>query len=200
MHPMQELLQASTILQLPCITMDLQGSNETIKELVSSVISLEKSTNDILPQFIVHSVLPSLEVQISRTSYVGIVALILKNLGADKLRNTLSASCESERTLRKIALHYEIRPCLPHLVKTDILSLHTRSRTSLQPIYRQCLMTSDDGHCNFLMASSESLEMQHTWNCAASTGNLKLDSTLLKAKGTVCLEPLLSTFLLYRQV
>ncbi|CEG47567.1 uncharacterized protein PHALS_04435 [Plasmopara halstedii] len=191
MHPMQELLQASTILQLPCITMDLQGSNETIKELVSSVISLEKSTNDILPQFIVHSVLPSLEVQISRTSYVGIVALILKNLGADKLRNTLSASCESE---------HEIRPCLPHLVKTDILSLHTRSRTSLQPIYRQCLMTSDDGHCNFLMASSESLEMQHTWNCAASTGNLKLDSTLLKAKGTVCLEPLLSTFLLYRQV
>ncbi|KAJ8566766.1 hypothetical protein ON010_g6356 [Phytophthora cinnamomi] len=66
----------------------------SIEDLVSSTISLgDEETVDgetrtvFLPRITVDSVLPPLEAHISRTSYLGIVALILENFGADELQN-----------------------------------------------------------------------------------------------------------------
>ncbi|KAL8005941.1 putative vacuolar protein sorting-associated protein [Plasmopara halstedii] len=218
----------------------------SIEDLVSSVISLDQSTNDLLPRFTVHSVLPSLEVQISRTSYLGIVALILKNFGADELQNSLPSSCESGRTSDKVASHRPIvtytylRPDSDQatlkvcflienirilLFQDEMSSVPSAScsdghtfqshafadviATNFSTVFDDeydktpCLSInlsafsardlmgnySDGGHCRTLMASSEPLEMQYTWNHAASTG--ELDLTLLKVTGSVCLEPLL---------
>ncbi|KAG6959125.1 hypothetical protein JG687_00008974 [Phytophthora cactorum] len=64
----------------------------SIEDLVSSTISLDEDakgrTNKFLPRITVNSVLPPLEAHISRTSYLGIVALILENFGAEELQNT----------------------------------------------------------------------------------------------------------------
>ncbi|POM80541.1 Vacuolar protein sorting-associated protein, partial [Phytophthora palmivora] len=65
----------------------------SIEDLVSSTISLgDEDSNEtgtmFLPRITVNSVLPPLEAYISRTSYLGIIALILQNFGADELQNT----------------------------------------------------------------------------------------------------------------
>ncbi|GMF52384.1 unnamed protein product [Phytophthora fragariaefolia] len=69
----------------------------SIEDLVSSTISLgdEETIGNsgetkaiFLPRITVDSVLPPLEAHISRTSYLGIVALVLENFGADALENT----------------------------------------------------------------------------------------------------------------
>ncbi|KAE8891575.1 hypothetical protein PF005_g5170 [Phytophthora fragariae] len=71
----------------------------SIEDLVSSTISLgdEETVNGesrtvFLPRITVDSVLPPLEAHISRTSYLGIVALILENFGADALQNAPAAA------------------------------------------------------------------------------------------------------------
>ncbi|KAG1694362.1 hypothetical protein DVH05_021441 [Phytophthora capsici] len=59
----------------------------SIEDLVSSTISIDESNDVFLPRITVESVLPPLEAHLSRTSYLGIVALILENFGAEELRN-----------------------------------------------------------------------------------------------------------------
>ncbi|KAL4139839.1 hypothetical protein PRNP1_015484 [Phytophthora ramorum] len=68
----------------------------SIEDLVSSTISLgdeekidgtEEMRAVFLPRITVDSVLPPLEAHLSRTSYLGIVALILENFGADELQS-----------------------------------------------------------------------------------------------------------------
>ncbi|KAI9919525.1 hypothetical protein PsorP6_017405 [Peronosclerospora sorghi] len=77
----------------------------SIEDLVSSTISIdeEKATANktdrrtvFLPRITVESTLPPLEIHLSRTSYMGIVALILENFGAEELQNTPSITENNE--------------------------------------------------------------------------------------------------------
>jgi hypothetical protein len=79
----------------------------SIEDLVSSTVSLgdEEVVGDkgetrtvFLPRITVDSVLPPLEAHLSRTSYLGIVALVLENFGADELQNAPPASGDLGRT------------------------------------------------------------------------------------------------------
>ncbi|KAG7385470.1 hypothetical protein PHYBOEH_009018 [Phytophthora boehmeriae] len=72
----------------------------SIEDLVSSTVSLgdEEETDGsdetrmvFLPRITVNSVLPPVEARLSRTAYLGIVALILENFGADELQNAPGA-------------------------------------------------------------------------------------------------------------
>ncbi|ETM56535.1 hypothetical protein L914_00489 [Phytophthora nicotianae] len=78
----------------------------SIEDLVSSTISLDEDTERrpiFLPRITVNSVLPPLEAHISRTSYLGIVALILENFGAEELQNipTTSGDTSGSRLSRR---------------------------------------------------------------------------------------------------
>ncbi|KAG7384995.1 hypothetical protein PHYPSEUDO_002007 [Phytophthora pseudosyringae] len=79
----------------------------SIEDLVSSTISLgdeekvdgsDETRTVFLPRITVDSVLPPLEVHISRTSYLGIVALILENFGAEELQNAPTIPGDVGRT------------------------------------------------------------------------------------------------------
>ncbi|CAH0515548.1 unnamed protein product [Peronospora belbahrii] len=78
----------------------------SIEDLVSSTISLgdEEAVDGgselrtvFLPRITVHSVLPPLEVHLSRTSYLGTVALILENFGADEFEMVPTAADDIDR-------------------------------------------------------------------------------------------------------
>ncbi|CAI5717612.1 unnamed protein product [Hyaloperonospora brassicae] len=79
----------------------------SIEDLVSSTISLDdenvRGKNGakavFLPRITVNSVLPPLEVHLSRTSYLGIVALVISNFGADELQNVIDATEENGQTV-----------------------------------------------------------------------------------------------------
>ncbi|GMF18528.1 unnamed protein product [Phytophthora lilii] len=79
----------------------------SIEDLVSSTVSLgdeetvvgrEETRTVYLPRITVNSVLPPLEAHLSRTSYLGIVALILENFGADELQNEPADAGSINRT------------------------------------------------------------------------------------------------------
>ncbi|RQM16140.1 hypothetical protein DD237_004577 [Peronospora effusa] len=78
----------------------------SIEDLVSSTISLdddEAANNSerktfYLPRITVQSVLPPLEVHLSRTSYLGTLALIFENFGADELEMVPTTTDEIEPT------------------------------------------------------------------------------------------------------
>ncbi|KAL3663675.1 hypothetical protein V7S43_011090 [Phytophthora oleae] len=70
----------------------------SIEDLVSSTISLGENSDVFLPRITVDSVLPPLEAHLSRTSYLGIVALILENFGAEELQNAPDSAGEMGRT------------------------------------------------------------------------------------------------------
>uniref|UniRef100_A0AAV1UVF6 PDZ domain-containing protein n=1 Tax=Peronospora matthiolae TaxID=2874970 RepID=A0AAV1UVF6_9STRA len=84
----------------------------SIEDLVSSTICLgdknlassDETKAVFLPRLTVSSVLPPLEVHLSRTSYLGIVALILSNFGADELQNNSDATEENERAVSAVRL------------------------------------------------------------------------------------------------
>ncbi|KAI9982342.1 hypothetical protein PInf_008270 [Phytophthora infestans] len=72
----------------------------SIEDLVSSTVSIDEDVDGrtkFLPRITVNSVLPPLEAHISRTSYLGIVALILENFGAEELQNTPTTSGDVDR-------------------------------------------------------------------------------------------------------
>ncbi|KAK1928166.1 hypothetical protein P3T76_016362 [Phytophthora citrophthora] len=70
----------------------------SIEDLVSSTISIDENSDVFLPRITVDSVLPPLEAHLSRTSYLGIVALILENFGAEELQNEPDSAGEMSRT------------------------------------------------------------------------------------------------------
>lgn len=72
----------------------------SIEDLSSSTISLEDSGKTFLPRLSINSVLPPLAIHLSRTSYLGIVALLIENFGADALQNDSSIPLESKHSTK----------------------------------------------------------------------------------------------------
>ncbi|EGZ15036.1 hypothetical protein PHYSODRAFT_315602 [Phytophthora sojae] len=188
----------------------------SIEDLVSSSISLgdEETVGDsgetrtaFLPRITVDSVLPPLEAHISRTSYLGIVALILENFGADALQNAPTAAAplgkasSASRLLSRRRSSADIGelPSLRPTVTYTYLQPDADEAT-LQPVHLGAFSARDlvgnyktssgGAEGGTMLISPRPLEIHYTWDDAALTG--ELDLAFSEVTGTVIPEALLA--------
>ncbi|OWZ09273.1 Vacuolar protein sorting-associated protein, partial [Phytophthora megakarya] len=190
----------------------------SIEDLVSSTITLGDEVIDgskevetvFLPRITVNSVLPPLEAHMSRTSYLGIVALILENFGADALQNAvtttggISRTNSAHRLLRRRLSSANgvelpsLRPTVNYTylqadadeatVQNPRLAVHLGAFNirDLVGIYKQSQGSDEIGT---LLTSPQPLDIGYTWDDTALTG--ELDLLFSEVTGTVIPEALL---------